>query len=71
MIGATLESWHSRAMRVVIEGVGDRQEVWVLIYIILLHAARRAMAAAPLLPEQHSYYFTNLPLSYPRPEHPS
>ena len=23
MIGATLKSWHSRAMRVVVEGVGE------------------------------------------------
>ena len=27
MIGATLKSWHSRAMRVVIEGVGGPGEV--------------------------------------------
>ena len=26
MIGATLESWHSRAMRVVVEGVGGGGE---------------------------------------------
>ena len=32
MIGATLKSWHSRAMHVVIEGVGAVEESVQVIY---------------------------------------
>ena len=35
MIEATLESWHSRAVRVVVEGVGV-SSVYDTLYIVLL-----------------------------------